>query len=120
MEGSATGISRVSLRTCPKPTYSANMMVSFSKDRRRTDLLLKNDGFSFRGIPAGDSPAGTAPLAPAPAGDRDLTFQSRKVRNEVAAIAAEVAGTSMTVASSAVVVATAVVAMAAAAALAAV
>ena len=35
-----------------------------------TESPLKNGGFSFHGIPASDSPAGAAPLVPAPASDR--------------------------------------------------
>ena len=71
MEGSATGVLRLSLRTSPKPTYSANMVASISKDRKCTESPLKTPGFSsFHGMPADDSLAGTAPLAPAPAGDR--------------------------------------------------
>ena len=69
MEGSETGISRVSLRTWPKPTYSANMMASFSKERKCTESPLKTGSFSFHGIPASDSPTGIVPLAPVPAGD---------------------------------------------------
>ena len=70
MEGSATGISRVLLRTCPKPTFSANLMASSSKERKCTESPLKTGGFSFHGISANDSSAGTAPLAAAPAGGR--------------------------------------------------
>ena len=70
MEGSAIRISRVSLRTWPKPTYSANIMISFSKERKCTESPLKIGRFSLHGIPARDSLSGTAPLAPASAGDR--------------------------------------------------
>ena len=122
-------------------------MTSFSKERKCTESPLENNGFSFHGIPANDSPAGTVSLAPAPAGDRYLTFQLWKVRNKVAvnqsktvmrlgaetgeaaigsvaaveaAMAAEVAETLMTESSPAVVAATTVVATVAAAAVAAV
>ena len=47
-----------------------SMVASFSKERKCTEPPLKTDGFSFHGIPASVSLAGTVPVALAPAGDR--------------------------------------------------
>ena len=70
MERSATGISRVPLRTWPKPKCSANMTASFLKEQKYTESPLKTGGFNFHGIPASNSPAGIVPLDPAPASNR--------------------------------------------------
>ena len=121
------------------------MMTSFSKEQKCAESALKIGGFSFHGIPASDSAAGTTPYLQHLRAIGGSTFRSWKVQNEVAvdqpktvmrvgaeiseavigsvaaveaAMTAEVKP-SMAEASSAVVAATAVVATVAAAAVAA-